>query len=85
MACTKVKCKWIKELHKKTKQNKTKQNKNKNKNKNKNRDTETYRVESGEKPQRYKHRGKIPEKNSNGFCCKVENHQMGPNKIAKLL
>jgi hypothetical protein len=27
----------------------------------KTRDTETYREESGEKPQRYGHRGKIPE------------------------
>jgi hypothetical protein len=27
----------------------------------KNRDTETYRGERGEKPQRYGHRGKIPQ------------------------
>ena len=33
----------------------------------KNRDTETYRVESGGKPQRYGHSGKIPEQNSNGL------------------
>ena len=29
--------------------------------------------------------GKIPEQNSNGLCCKIENQQMGPHKIAKLL
>jgi hypothetical protein len=47
--------------------------------------TETYRGESGEKPRRYGHRGKIPEQKSNGLCCKIENRQMGPHKIAKLL
>jgi hypothetical protein len=47
----------------------------------KTRDTETYRGESGEKPKRYGHRGKIPEQNSNGLCCKTENLQMGPQKI----
>ena len=31
------------------------------------------------------HRGKIPEQNSNGLCCKIKNQQMGPHKIAKLL
>jgi hypothetical protein len=36
----------------------------------KTRDTETYRGESGEEPQRYGHRGKIPEQNSNGFAVK---------------
>jgi hypothetical protein len=25
----------------------------------------------GEKPGRYGHRGKIPEQNSNGLCCKI--------------
>jgi hypothetical protein len=49
------------------------------------RDTETYRGESGEKSRRYEHKGKIPEQNSNGLCCKIENQQMGPHKIAKLL
>jgi hypothetical protein len=49
------------------------------------RDTETYRGESGEKPPRYGHRGKILEQNSNGLFCKIENWQMGPHKIAKLL
>jgi len=39
----------------------------------KTRDSETYRGESGEKPQRYGHRGIIPEQNSNGLCCKIEN------------
>jgi hypothetical protein len=33
-------------------------------------DNKTYRVESGEKPQRYGHRGKIPEQNSNG-CSRI--------------
>ena len=42
----------------------------------KTRDTETYRGKSGGKPQRYGHRGKIPEQNSNGLCCKIENRQM---------
>jgi hypothetical protein len=51
----------------------------------KTRDTETYRVESGEKPPIYGHRGKIPEQNSNGWYCKIENQLMGPYKIAKLL
>jgi hypothetical protein len=51
----------------------------------KTRDTETYRGESREKPQRYGYRGKIPELKSNGLCCKIENGQMGPHKIAKLL
>jgi hypothetical protein len=39
----------------------------------------------GEEPQRYGHRGKIPEQNTNGLCCKIKNRQMGPHKIAKLL
>jgi hypothetical protein len=47
----------------------------------KTRDTKTYRGESGEKLQRYDHRGKILEPNSNGLCCKIENQQMGPHKI----
>jgi hypothetical protein len=51
----------------------------------KTRDTETYRGESGEKPRRYGHRGKIPEQNTNALCCKIKNQQMGPHKIAKLL
>jgi hypothetical protein len=41
--CTKVKSKWIKELHIKPET------------------VETYRGESWVKPQRYGHRGKIPE------------------------
>ena len=51
----------------------------------KTRDTETYREESGEEPRTYGHRGKIPEQNTNGLCCKVKTWQMGPLKIAKLL
>jgi hypothetical protein len=37
----------------------------------KTRDTKIYRGESGEKPQRYGHRGKIPEQNSIGLCYKI--------------
>jgi hypothetical protein len=48
-------------------------------------DTGTYRGESGGKPQRYGHRRKIPEQNSNGLCYKIKNQQMGPHEIAKLL
>jgi hypothetical protein len=52
----------------------------------KTRDTETYGGESGGKPQRYGHSGKITEqKNSNGLSCNMENQQMGPYKIAKSL
>ena len=36
-------------------------------------DCETYRGESGEKPQRYGHRGKIAEQNSNSLCYKIVN------------
>jgi hypothetical protein len=50
----------------------------------KTRNTEAYRGESGEKPQRIRHRGKIPEQKTNGLCCKIKNQQMGPHKIAKL-
>jgi hypothetical protein len=39
----------------------------------KTKDTETYRGESGEKPRKYRHRGKIPEYNNNGLCCKIKN------------
>jgi hypothetical protein len=40
----------------------------------KTRHTETYRGESGGKPQRYGHRKiKIPEHSSNGLCCKINN------------
>jgi hypothetical protein len=38
----------------------------------KTRHTETYRGESGEEPRRYGHRGKIPEQNKNGLCCKIK-------------
>ena len=41
--------------------------------------------ESREKPQRYEHRRKISEQNSNCLWCKIENQQMGPHKIAKFL
>jgi hypothetical protein len=49
------------------------------------RDTETYSEGSEEEPQRYGHREKNPEQNTNGLCCKIKNQQMGPHKIAKLL
>jgi hypothetical protein len=48
----------------------------------KTRDTETYRGESGEKPQRYENRGEIPEQNSNGLCCKIKNRQMALHKVS---
>jgi hypothetical protein len=51
----------------------------------KTRDTETYRGKSGEKHGRYGDRGKIPEENTYGLCCKIVNQLMGPHKIAKLL
>jgi hypothetical protein len=51
----------------------------------KTRGTKIYRGESGEKPQRYGHRGKIPEQNINGWCCKIKKLKVGPHKIAKLL
>jgi hypothetical protein len=51
----------------------------------KTRDTKTYKRESREKPQRYRHKGKIPEENSSGLCCKIKNGQMRTQKIAKLL
>jgi hypothetical protein len=41
----------------------------------KTRDTDTYRGESREKLQIYGHRRKIPERNSNGLGCKIENRQ----------
>jgi hypothetical protein len=50
--------------------------------------TETLNLieeKAGEKPQRYGHRGKIPEWKSNGLCCKIENLQMECHKISKLL
>jgi hypothetical protein len=49
----------------------------------KNRDTEINKGESGEKTQRYGHRGKIPKQSSNGLCCKIKNWDL--IKIAKLL
>jgi hypothetical protein len=36
-------------------------------------DTEIIEEKVGGKLQRYGHRGKIPEQNSNGLCCKIEN------------
>jgi hypothetical protein len=47
------------------------------------RDTVTYRGESREEPRIYGHKGKIPEQNTNGLCCKIKNPQMGPHKITK--
>jgi hypothetical protein len=32
-----------------------------------------------------RHRGNIPEPNSNDLCCNIENQQMGPHKIEKFL
>jgi hypothetical protein len=47
----------------------------------KTRDSETYQRESGGKPQRYEHRGKIPKQNSSGLCCKIKNQQMDLIKL----
>ena len=44
--------------------------------------TETYRRESGEKPQIQGHRGKIPKQNTNSLCSKIKMQQMGPHKIS---
>ena len=44
----------------------------------KTRDTESYRRESVEDPQIYRHRGKIPEQNDNGLCCKNKSQQVRP-------
>jgi hypothetical protein len=41
--------------------------------------------EGGEEPQRYVHRGNIPEQNTNDLCCKIKNQQIGPHKVAKFL
>jgi hypothetical protein len=50
----------------------------------KTRDNETYRGESREETQRYGHRRKIPEQNTNGLYCKIKNQQKKPHEIAKL-
>jgi hypothetical protein len=47
--------------------------------------TESNRRESREKSQTCGHRGKVPEENTNGLYSKINNRQMGPHKIAKLL
>jgi hypothetical protein len=59
--CTKVKSKWIKELHIKPETLKH---------------IEEKVGKSLEDMDGY--RGEIPEENSNGLCCKIENRQMGP-------
>jgi hypothetical protein len=65
--CTKLKSKWIKDLHLKP-------------------DTLKLIEEKVEKS--LKHMGtrkKFTEQNTNGLCCKINNRQMGPHKIANLL
>jgi hypothetical protein len=42
-------------------------------------------IEDSGESQRYGHREKISEQNSNGLCFKTKDQQMGPHKIAKLL
>jgi hypothetical protein len=64
---TKLKSKWIKELHIKPEILKLTEEK------------------VGKNLKRYGHRGKIPEQNCIALCCKIENRQMEPHKIAKLL
>jgi hypothetical protein len=65
--CTKLKSKWIKDLHIRP---------------------ETLKLIEGKVGKSIEDMGtgeKIPKQNSNGLCCKIENRQMGPHKIAKLL
>jgi hypothetical protein len=69
--CTKLKSKWIKDLHIKPGTLKLTEEKV----------GETYR----EEPQTHGHRGKIPEQNTNCLCSKIKNKQIEPYKIAKLL
>ena len=47
--------------------------------------TTKNRRENQEEPQTHGHRGKFPEQNTNGLWFKINNRQMGPHKIAKLL
>ena len=64
--CTKLKSKWIKDLHIKP-------------------GTLTLIEEKlGESPI-LGYRGKLPEQNTNGLWSKINNRQMRPQKIAKLL
>jgi hypothetical protein len=51
----------------------------------KTRDSETYRRQSGENLEDMSTGEKNPYQKSNGLCCKIENQQMGPHKIGKLL
>ena len=46
---------------------------------------ESSRRETGEVTQILGHRGKLPEQNINGLCCKSNLQQIGPHKIGKLL
>ena len=48
----------------------------------KTRDPETDKIESGEEPRAYGHRGNFPELSTNGLGCKIKNQQMGTHKIA---
>ena len=47
--------------------------------------TESNRRESGEKPGIHGHKGNFPEKKTNDLFSKINNRQMGPHKIIKLL
>jgi hypothetical protein len=47
--------------------------------------TESNRGESGEEPRTHGHWRNFPEQNTNGLCSKINNEQMGPHKISKLL
>ena len=46
---------------------------------------ESNRRESKNELQTHQHRGNFPEQNTNGSCSKINNLQIGPHKIAKLL
>ena len=69
---TKLKSKWIKDLHKK-------------KNKTDTLYTKTYTGEYGEEPRTHGHRGKFCDQNTSGLQSKIKNQQVGPHKIAKFL
>jgi hypothetical protein len=47
----------------------------------KTRDTETNRGEIVKEPQRHGHKGKIPEQNTNGVCCKIKMERVKETKF----
>jgi hypothetical protein len=47
--------------------------------------SESNRRESWEELGTHGYRGKLPEQNTNGLYSKINNRQIGPHKIVKLL